>query len=126
MIDHDVELGGEFYKSFGALNGQPAGVLLIYLLPGANQIESAKGVYAEMDRLERFFPDDVDYAISYDTTPAVQASISGIVQTFKKRLGAAVNITVHQVQTIAPEKSGKFRYVVSRVADAPLPESRRA
>ena len=76
-----VELGGEFYKSFGALNGKPAGVLLIYLLPGANQIESAKGVYAEMDRLKRFFPDDVDYAISYDTTPAVQASISGIVQT---------------------------------------------
>ncbi|MCX6911775.1 MAG: multidrug efflux RND transporter permease subunit [Verrucomicrobia bacterium] len=76
-----VELGGEFYKSFAALNGKPAGVLLIYLLPGANQIESAKGVYAEIDRLKRFFPDDVDYAISYDTTPAVQASISGIVQT---------------------------------------------
>ena len=76
-----VELGGEFYKSFGALNGQPAGVLLIYLLPGANQIESAKAVYAELDRLKRYFPDDVDYAISYDTTPAVQASISGIVQT---------------------------------------------
>ena len=76
-----VELGGEFYKSFGALNGQPAGVLLIYLLPGANQIESAQGVYAEMDRLKQFFPDDVEYSISYDTTPAVQASIRGIVQT---------------------------------------------
>lgn len=76
-----VELGGEFYKSFGALNGKPAGVLLVYLLPGANQIESAKGVYATLDHLKRFFPDDVDYAISYDTTPAVQASINGIVQT---------------------------------------------
>ena len=76
-----VELGGEFYKSFGALNGKPAGVLLVYLLPGANQIESAKGVYATLEQLKRFFPEDVDYAISYDTTPAVQASISGIVQT---------------------------------------------
>jgi HAE1 family hydrophobic/amphiphilic exporter-1 len=81
-----VELGGEFYKSFGALNGKPAGVLLVYLLPGANQIESAKGVYASLDELKRFFPEDVDYAISYDTTPAVQASINGIVQTLFEAL----------------------------------------
>lgn len=76
-----VELGGEFYKSFGALNGKPAGVLLIYLLPGANQIESAEGIYSALDDLKRFFPDDVDYAISYDTTPAVRESIKGIVHT---------------------------------------------
>ncbi len=76
-----VELGGEFYKSFGQYNGKPAGVLLIYLLPGANQIESAKGVYAALEESKRYFPADVDYGISYDTTPAVQASITGIVQT---------------------------------------------
>jgi len=76
-----VELGGEFYKSFGALNGKPAGVLLIYLLPGANQIESAQGVYEAMNQLKGYFPEDVDYAVSYDTTPAVRASINGIVQT---------------------------------------------
>lgn len=76
-----VELGGEFYKSFGALNGKPAGVLLVYLLPGANQIESAKGVYSTLENLKQFFPQDVDYAISYDTTPAVEASIEGIVHT---------------------------------------------
>ncbi len=76
-----VELGGEFYKSFGALNGKPAGVLLIYLLPGANQIESAEGVYSTLEEVKKFFPEDVDYAISYDTTPAVQESIKGIVHT---------------------------------------------
>jgi len=76
-----VELGGEFYKSFGLLNGKPAGVLLIYLLPGANQIEAAKGVYATLEQVKQYFPEDVDYAISYDTTPAVEESISGIVHT---------------------------------------------
>jgi HAE1 family hydrophobic/amphiphilic exporter-1 len=56
-------------------------VLLIYLVPGANQIESAKGVYAALEEGKKYFPADVDYGISYDTTPAVQASITGIVQT---------------------------------------------
>ena len=76
-----VELGGEFYKSFGKLNGKPAGVLLVYLLPGANQIQSSSAIYRRMDELKKFFPKDVDYGISYDTTPAVEASIEEIVHT---------------------------------------------
>lgn len=95
-----VELGGEFYKSFGALNGKPAGVLLIYLLPGANQIESAKGVYATMDQLKRYFPDDVEYAISYDTTPAVQASIHGIVQTLLEAIVLVVMVVFLFLQNV--------------------------
>ncbi len=76
-----IELGGENYKSFGRFNGKDAGLLLIYLLPGANQIESANGVYRALDELKGYFPDDVDYAITYDSTPAVSASIEEIVHT---------------------------------------------
>jgi phenylacetate-CoA ligase len=39
-----------------------------------------------------------------------------IERGFKARLGAAVAVEVEQVAGIAPEKSGKFRYVVSKVA----------
>jgi len=76
-----VELGGEFYKSFGRLNGKPAGLLMVYLLPGANQIASAEGIYHTLEELKTFFPDDVDYEIVYDSTPAVEASIEGIYHT---------------------------------------------
>jgi len=76
-----AELGQEFYKSFGRLNGGPAGVLAVYLLPGANQVESAKGIYQTLETLKKNFPDDVDYKIVYDTTPAVTASIEEIVHT---------------------------------------------
>ena len=76
-----IELGGENYKSFGRFNGKGAGLLLIYLLPGANQIESANGIYRAMDELKSYFPEDVDYAITYDSTPAVSASIEEIVHT---------------------------------------------
>ena len=76
-----AELGQEFYKSFGRLDGKPAGVLAVYLLPGANQVESAKGIYAALEDLKGRFPGDVDYKIVYDTTPAVTASIEEILHT---------------------------------------------
>lgn len=76
-----VELGAEMYKSFGRYNGKEAAVLMLYLLPGANQIESAHGIYKALDELKQFFPGDLDYAITYDSTPAVEASIEEIVHT---------------------------------------------
>ena len=45
--------------------------------------------------------------------------ISRIEQAALKRLGAGVKVTVEQVSEIPAEASGKFRYVVSRVADQP-------
>jgi phenylacetate-CoA ligase len=39
-----------------------------------------------------------------------------IKAAFKSRLGQAVSIVVEQVEEIPPEKSGKFRYVVSKAA----------
>jgi len=41
---------------------------------------------------------------------------SDIVDGFRRRLGSAVEVDVQFVDHIPPEKSGKFRYVVSRVA----------
>jgi HAE1 family hydrophobic/amphiphilic exporter-1 len=76
-----VELGAENYNSFGRLNGQPAGVLAVYLLPGANQLQAAEGIYRTLEELKRLFPTDVDYKIVYDSTPAVEASIEEINHT---------------------------------------------
>lgn len=42
--------------------------------------------------------------------------VDGIVQGFKRRLGAAVEVRLEFVDEILPEASGKFRYVVSKVA----------
>lgn len=50
------------------------------------------------------------------TFPPDGASI--VTEGFRRRLGAAVDVKVERVQTIAPEKSGKYRYIISHVADA--------
>ena len=85
-----VELGSENYRSFGRAIvkdstgqwvGGGAASLLVYLLPGANQLASAEGVYTALEEFATFFPSDVAYEIVYDTTPSVEASIESIIHT---------------------------------------------
>src|SRR4051812_35316512 len=77
-----AELGAQGYDAFGRLNGQPAGAMALYLLPGANQLAASKAIYETMAKAKELFPADIDYKIVYDTTPAVEASIESIVHTF--------------------------------------------
>src|SRR3954454_1465328 len=84
------ELGSENYKSFGrAIVKDPSGQwlegaaasLTVYLLPGANQLASAEGIYHTLKESASFFPSDVAYEIVYYTTPSVEASIESIIHT---------------------------------------------
>src|SRR5262252_9434480 len=77
-----AQLGSQGYDSFGRLNSKPSGAMALYLLPGANQLEASKAIYATMARAKELFPADLDYKIVYDTTPAVEASIESILHTF--------------------------------------------
>ncbi len=94
-----VELGGEFYKAFGRLSiprppgegtetllGGPSAILAVYLLPGANQIESAEGIYKTLEDQSKFFPEDLKHLVTYDTTPAVVESIHEVKKTFVEAL----------------------------------------
>src|ERR1700752_4869711 len=86
-----AELGSQDYNSFGRLDGKPSGAMAVYLLPGANQLKAAEAIYETMHHAKDLFPQDVDYKIVYDTTPAVEASIESIVPTFVE---AVVLVTI--------------------------------
>src|SRR3954451_17129631 len=77
-----AELGSQDYNSFGRLDGKAAGAMAVYLLPGANQLKASEAIYETMRHAKSLFPQDIDYKIVYDTTPAVEASIESIVHTF--------------------------------------------
>jgi HAE1 family hydrophobic/amphiphilic exporter-1 len=77
-----VELGSQSYDSFGRLNRQASGAMGVFLLPGANQLETARGIYAALEEARELFPPDVEYEVVYDTTPAVEASMASIARTF--------------------------------------------
>lgn len=81
------------------------GLALIYVLRSVPGIEGFK-VTQETRTL-----------IRVDIVPVSQLEASqtaSIVQGFKQRLGESVDVQVKSVEAIAPEASGKYRYIVSR------------
>jgi len=76
-----VELGSQTYSSSTALNGKAAAAIAVYQSPGANALDVADAVYAELERLSKRFPDDVAFAVPYDSTLSVRASLKEVVET---------------------------------------------
>lgn len=77
-----VELGSDNYSVISRVNGQPAGLIGISQLPGANAIEVADGAIAELDRLSQYFPPGLHYRVILNSTDFVKASISDLLVTF--------------------------------------------
>jgi multidrug efflux pump subunit AcrB len=86
-----IELGAQGYDQTCRLDGQPSVALSIYQLPGSNALEVAQAVRAKMEDLKTRFPDGVDYAIVYDTTPFINESIA---EVFKGLRDAVVLVAV--------------------------------
>ena len=81
-----VELNSESFGMIQRLNGKPAAALRIMLADGANALQTADAVKAELKRLEPFFPPGLKFSIPYDTTPFVKISIIEVYKT----LGEAI------------------------------------
>lgn len=79
----EIELGAQAYDQACTLNGQPSVALSVYQLPGSNALETAKRVRAKMEEMKTRFPDGIDYAIVYDTTPFINQSISEVFKTLR-------------------------------------------
>ncbi len=76
-----VELGAQTYDLRARLDGAPAGVIGIYLAPGANAIETANNVKKILADAQTRFPPDMQYDITLDTTLPIKASMEEIVHT---------------------------------------------
>lgn len=76
-----IELGGENYEIIARYNGKPASGIGIKLATGANALDTAAAVKAELAKLEPFFPSGMETVYPYDTTPFVKISINEVVKT---------------------------------------------
>jgi len=79
----NIELGALGYDQTCTMDMQPSVALSIYQLPGSNAIRTADSVRAKMEELKERFPDDLDYAIVYDTTPVISESINEVFFTLR-------------------------------------------
>jgi HAE1 family hydrophobic/amphiphilic exporter-1 len=76
-----LELGAQDYNIQGRFNGEPAGILALYQLPGTNALEAVEGAKKVMARLKGSFPADLDYGVALDTTLSVTEGLHEIVLT---------------------------------------------
>ncbi|MGD2020558.1 MAG: multidrug efflux RND transporter permease subunit [Thiohalocapsa sp.] len=88
-----IELGAQTYDANAWIDGAPTAALGIYLGPGANALETADRVYETLEQLAERFPDDLEYAIYYDTTDFVRISMRNVVITLLQALGLVILVT---------------------------------
>ncbi|GAB3233572.1 multidrug efflux RND transporter permease subunit [Algoriphagus aestuariicola] len=76
-----LELGLDNYNSSSRLNTKPAASIVVYQIPGSNALEVSEAVQTAMSGLEAYFPEDLTYDISLNTTRAISVGIEEIVHT---------------------------------------------
>lgn len=81
-----IELGKFDYSINAFVNGKPAAFILIYQAPGANALDTYKGVNEALENLRHSFPKDVDYLVPLETATVVETSINEVVHTLGEAL----------------------------------------
>jgi HAE1 family hydrophobic/amphiphilic exporter-1 len=76
-----IELGAQDYSVSGRFNGRPGAIIAAYQLPGSNAVDAAAGVQKLMAQMKERFPEDMDFAVSLDTTLSVTQGIKEIIET---------------------------------------------
>ncbi|MEN2749435.1 efflux RND transporter permease subunit [Sphingomonas sp. T9W2] len=76
-----IELGQENYAALSRVNAHPGAGLAISLAPGADALETAELVKAEVERQSANFPAGLTYAYANDTTAFIELSIEEVVKT---------------------------------------------
>lgn len=85
-----VELGSENYLIHSTVDGKPAVSIIINKSSGANAVNAMKAVKAELKKLERFYPKDLEVKIFVDTTDFILASIEEVFFTLFLTFGLVV------------------------------------
>ncbi len=85
-----VELGAENLAIQAKLNGMRGAGMGIILADGANAMAVSDAVAAKLAEMKPFFPNQIEYFVSSDSTPFVRASISEVVSA----LGEAMVLVV--------------------------------
>lgn len=81
-----VELGKFTFSSNSFVDGKRASYLLVYQAPGSNALQTANNVYAEMDRLKKSFPTDIDYKVPFENITIIRVSMQEVIATLIKAL----------------------------------------
>ena len=82
-----VELGKFTFSSNSFVDGNRCSLLTVYQSPGSNALQTAENVYAELKKLKKSFPTDVDYIVPYESVTIIRVSMQEVIGTLLKALG---------------------------------------
>jgi HAE1 family hydrophobic/amphiphilic exporter-1 len=82
-----VELGKFTFSSNAFVDGNRCSIISVYQSPGSNALQTADNVYAELARLKKSFPSDVDYIVPFEAITIIKVSMQEVVGTLLKALG---------------------------------------
>jgi HAE1 family hydrophobic/amphiphilic exporter-1 len=87
-----VELGALQYGSSARFNEKPTVFIAVYQTPGSNALEVDREIRSKMAELAKRFPAGIDWAINYDTTSFVSASMHDVVITLGEALALVIAV----------------------------------
>lgn len=73
-----LELGSQTYDMFGIVDGQPAAVMQVVQVPGANAISIMDGIYKKISEIEKTLPTGLRIVTVTDDTKFVRESIKEV------------------------------------------------
>ena len=85
-MSREIELGALQYASSAYFGKDPTVVLGVFQMPGSNALDLQSRVKAKMDELATRFPKGIAYAMHYDTTRFVSASMHDVLMTLGEAL----------------------------------------
>jgi multidrug efflux pump subunit AcrB len=77
------EMGARSQTTLCRMNGKPSVGMAVFQLPTANALDTAERCRAKLRELKSRFPDNLEYAVVYDTTPFIRESVNEVVKTLR-------------------------------------------
>ena len=87
------------YSLRSLLDGKPAVALQIFQSPGANALDVSTAVHRSMEKMQKNFPQGMEYKIAYDPTIFVRASLKSVIITLLEAIALVVIVVIVFLQT---------------------------
>ncbi len=95
-----VSLEAQSYNTESGINARNAAVVNVYMLPGANAMEVAENVRAEMKEISSSFPEGMSYNIPFDMTTYISESIHHVYRTLFEALVLVILVVFLSLQNV--------------------------
>ena len=77
-----VELGPSYYNLYSDIDGHPSAAIVLKQIPGSNAAVVIEEVKEKLEEIkEESFPPGMDFAVSYDVSTFLEASIEKVLHT---------------------------------------------